>query len=89
MQTKPSSYFEAVRLNAAHAANVEDADLWRWFCAFFEEGRLRWCKSAAGWLISVDHKHLATENNFYDAIRIAKDRFNYGTRRKAGGEPNI
>jgi len=67
--------FEATRRDAANFANAEDAALWRWFCVFFEEGRLRWCRSASGWLVSVDHKHLSTNHDFYDAIRVARDRF--------------
>jgi hypothetical protein len=28
-----------------------------------------------GWLVSVDHKHLATEEDFDYAIRVAKQRY--------------
>lgn len=63
-----------VRAAAANAANAYDAAIWRWFSSVYDEGRLRWCRSPAGWLISVDHKHLATERDFYDAIRIARER---------------
>jgi len=72
--------YQPEREKAANAANAEDAALWRWFCALFEDGRLRWCKSASGWLVSIDHKHLSTEASFYEAIRVAIDRF------KAGGQ---
>jgi hypothetical protein len=73
--------FHAARENATKASNAEDAALWRWFCEFFEEGRVRWCRSAEGWLVSVDHKHLSTEATFYDAIRIARERSTAGKRR--------
>jgi len=59
---------------AAQAANAADAAVWRWFAVVYEEGRLRWCKSPAGWLISVDHKHLATDSDFDQAIRRAMHR---------------
>lgn len=73
--------FHAARENATNGSNAEDAALWRWFCEFFEEGRVRWCRSAEGWLVSVDHKHLSTEPTFYDAIRIARERSTAGKRR--------
>lgn len=66
--------YQPERDRAANEANADDAALWRWFCELFEEGRLRWCRSANGWLVSVDHKHLSTEDNFYDAIRVARSR---------------
>lgn len=65
---------------AANAANEEDAALWRWFSGLLEEGRVRWCRSAGTWLVSVDHKHLATEENFDKAVRAARDRFGTGRR---------
>jgi hypothetical protein len=71
---------ERERTDAAHRANQEDADLWRWFCLAYEEGRIRWCRSHEGWLVSVDHKHLATERDFDAAIRAARARVDYGTR---------
>jgi hypothetical protein len=42
----PDAGIEKIRLQAADTANAEDAALWRWFSGVFEEGRLRWCKSA-------------------------------------------
>jgi hypothetical protein len=72
-----------VRAAAANAANAHDAAIWRWFSAVYDEGRLRWCRSANGWLVSVDHKHLSTEPDFYDAIRIARDRYMASARRVA------
>lgn len=71
-----------MRSEAASLANREDADLWRWFCLMYEDRRLRWCESGYGWLISVDHKHLATEVDFDAAIRNARHRFESGQRRK-------
>ena len=69
---EPDTY--QVRVAAANAANAYDAAIWRWFSCIYDEGRLRWCRSEAGWLVSVDHKHLATESEFYDAIRVARER---------------
>jgi hypothetical protein len=66
--------YQPERTRAALIANEQDATLWRWFCALFEEGRLRWCRSGRGWLVSIDHKHMSTEENFDDAIRVAKAR---------------
>lgn len=68
------------RFEAARLANRSDAELWRWFCLMYEEGRIRWCKSGHGWLVSVDHKHLATESQFDAAIRNARQRFESGCR---------
>ncbi len=48
----------------------------------YDDSRIRWCKSAHGWLVSVDHKHLSTEPDFDMAIRVARDRFFSGVRRK-------
>jgi hypothetical protein len=33
--------------------------------------------------VSVDHKHLSTEPDFYDAIRIARERYMASARRAA------
>jgi hypothetical protein len=76
--------YQAERERAANVANAEDASLWRWFCELFEEGRLRWCHSANGWLVSIDHKHLSTEENFDDAIRIARMRAERIRKRSKG-----
>jgi len=73
-----SNSFETARTRAANNANAEDAAAWRWFSDLVEDGRLRWCKAAAGWLVSVDNRHLATESNFYEAIRVAKARATVG-----------
>ncbi|NIF78050.1 hypothetical protein F3J20_11680 [Paraburkholderia sp. Cy-641] len=88
MAALPNSSFEATRQEAARIANADDAQLWRWFCELFEEGRLRWCKAAAGWLVSVDHRHLSTEETFYDAVRLAKARFDSGVRRTPATSSN-
>jgi hypothetical protein len=66
---------EQIRSEAAKLADKEDATLWRWFSEFYEEGRIRWCRSARGWLVSVDHRHLATEADFDAAIRISRERY--------------
>jgi hypothetical protein len=74
--------FDFERLVAAKTANEDDASLWRWFSMLYDDGRIRWCKSAHGWLVSVDHKHLSTEPDFDMAIRVARDRFFSGARRE-------
>jgi hypothetical protein len=59
------------RYEAAQQANREDATMWRWFCNLYDEGRIRWCRANDFWLVSIDHKHLATEQDFDDAMRSA------------------
>jgi hypothetical protein len=63
-----------VRRDAANRANEEDASLWRWFSAFYEEGRISWRHVRQGWLIKIDRKHLATEPDFDSALRSARIR---------------
>lgn len=75
--------FDSVRSEAAQTANEVDAALWRWFSAAYEEGRIRWCQSGQGWLVSVDHKHLATERDFDTAIRMARERYLSGCRARS------
>ena len=53
-----------IRQLAAASANAEDAALWRWFSALFEDRRIRWCQCHSGWLVSVDHRHVATADSF-------------------------
>ncbi|BFG75587.1 hypothetical protein PTKU46_36200 [Paraburkholderia terrae] len=74
---------DTVRSEAAKLADREDATLWRWFSELYEDGRIRWCRSAQGWLVSVDHRHLATEAEFDAAIRIARERYLRGKLRRA------
>ncbi|MBC8751929.1 hypothetical protein F6X42_37330 [Paraburkholderia sp. WC7.3b] len=62
------------RTLAAACANSEDASVWRWFSAMFEAGKIRWCLSHDGWLISVNHRHVATSPSFDEAIRAAMAR---------------
>ncbi|WP_342940560.1 hypothetical protein [Paraburkholderia phymatum] len=59
------------RVGAA-TANAEDAALWRWFSMLMQEARIRWCRGHAGYFVSVDHQHVATEADFDAAIRAAK-----------------
>ncbi|TXC79696.1 hypothetical protein FRZ40_35695 [Paraburkholderia azotifigens] len=61
-----------IRQNAANAVNAEDADIWRWFAGLVEERRIRWCLADGRWLVSVDHRHVATDENFDHAIRAAR-----------------
>ena len=72
---------DQVRSEAALLADKEDARLWRWFSELYEEGRIRWCRSSQGWLVSVDHRHLATETDFDAAIRVSRERY-FGARLK-------
>lgn len=74
---------DTVRSEAAKLADRDDATLWRWFSELYEDGRIRWCRSAQGWLVSVDHRHLATEAEFDAAIRIARERYLMGKLRRA------
>ncbi len=66
-----TSIVASARVNAAHTANYEDASIWRWFSDAYEAKRLRWCRADGRWLVSVDHKHVATEATFDAAIRAA------------------
>jgi hypothetical protein len=68
----PLGLSSQVRLNAANTANAEDAGMWRWFSDMVEERRIRWCFAHDSWLVSVDHRHLATDRSFDQAIRVAK-----------------
>ncbi|MDR5777311.1 MULTISPECIES: hypothetical protein [unclassified Caballeronia] len=70
-----TTQYDNARSQAARHADREDASLWRWFCELYEEGRIRWCKAPKGWLVSVDHRHLATEPDFDTALRAAQQRF--------------
>ncbi|MFM0265113.1 hypothetical protein [Paraburkholderia sediminicola] len=74
---------QRIRQAAASDANAEDASIWRWLSALLEERRIRWCASHSGWLVSVDHKHVATDNSFDRAIRVAKE----NSERRALGHP--
>ncbi|MDC6132752.1 hypothetical protein PPH41_33900, partial [Burkholderia gladioli] len=48
------------------------ADLWRWFSLLVDERRIRWCQAGGQWLVSVDHRHVATEESFDRAVREAR-----------------
>jgi hypothetical protein len=84
-----------MRAEAAIIANRDDADLWRWFCLMYGDGRLRWYASGLHWFVCVDHKHLATEADFDAAIRSARHRFESGHRHSrkvrpgSGNAPNV
>ncbi|MDR8726030.1 hypothetical protein [Burkholderia pseudomultivorans] len=76
------SSMTVARAAARDSANAEDAALWRWFAALLDERRIRWCHSGRGWLVSVDHRHVATGTQFDQAMRIAKENVEgSGTRR--------
>ena len=74
-----------IRQGAANTANAEDADIWRWFDALVQERRIRWCYAHGSWLVSVDHRHIATDENFDHAVRTARWR-SRGANEKANDE---
>lgn len=65
-------FAKQIRQSAANVANAEDADIWRWFGGLVQERRIRWCFAHGSWLVSVDHRHVATDVNFDHAIRTAR-----------------
>lgn len=75
-------YWKA-RTDAAIQANQEDGELWRWFSLLYEDHRIRWCRGRDGWLVSIGHRHVATEHDFDTAIRTAHVRFQGDQRLKA------
>jgi hypothetical protein len=68
---------QQARALAAACANAEDASVWRWFSALLESRNIRWCLSHDGWLVTVNHRHVATAASFDEAIRTAKARSNF------------
>ncbi|MGF6956031.1 hypothetical protein QFZ97_001896 [Paraburkholderia youngii] len=48
--------YDDIRLQAGQHANREDTSLWRWFSALYQDGRIRWCKSPNGWLVSIGYR---------------------------------
>ncbi|MFX1767727.1 MULTISPECIES: hypothetical protein [Paraburkholderia] len=62
------------RLQGVASANAEDASLWRWFSLMVQDSRIRWRLAHGAWLVSVDHRHVATETSFDEAMRAAKAR---------------
>ncbi|WP_413197211.1 hypothetical protein [Pararobbsia alpina] len=63
------------RLQGRAIANTEDATLWRWFSMLLQDSRIRWRLAHDTWLVSIDHRHVATEATFDDAMRAAKAAF--------------
>ncbi|MGT2475112.1 hypothetical protein [Paraburkholderia terrae] len=76
---------DIVRLQGLAVANTEDATLWRWFSLMLQDTRIRWRHAHGNWLVSIDHRHVATEATFDEAMRAAKARFDKpdGRRRMA------
>ncbi len=64
--------FAREREAGASSANADDAAVWRWFSMLMQERRIRWCEAHSVWLVSVDHRHVASRASFDDAIRAAK-----------------
>jgi hypothetical protein len=79
---KPLS--QQIRQSAAIAANAEDADIWRWFAGLVDERRIRWCLADGSWLVSVDHRHVATDKSFDQAIRVARRRSRSNEEKREG-----
>jgi hypothetical protein len=79
--------FEMRRMAAAASANQEDAQLWRMFLQLYEDRRIRWCNSPDGWLVSIDHRHVATEANFDQAIRGAISRLQGASSNQVSSRP--
>jgi len=77
-----------IREDAVRWTDKDDATLWRWFSLMYDEGRIRWCRSSDGWLVTVDQKHLATEEDFDTAIRLANSRYHSGCRRATRRQTN-
>lgn len=71
----PLNPIDIVRLKGLAVANTEDASLWRWFSLLLQDSRIRWRLAHGNWLVSIDHRHMATEASFDEAIRAAKARF--------------
>ena len=71
----PLNPIDTVRLKGLAVANTDDASLWRWFSLLLQDSRIRWCLAHGNWLVSIDHRHMATEASFDEAIRAAKARF--------------
>ncbi|WP_235850978.1 hypothetical protein [Paraburkholderia piptadeniae] len=73
---------DIVRLHGLAVANSEDANLWRWFSLMLQDSRIRWRLAHGNWLVSVDHRHVATEATFDEAMRAAKARFDEPDKRR-------
>lgn len=63
---------QPTRLDAAAAANAEDASIWRWFSALLEDRRIRWRYMFDTWVVHVDRTRVAAGPTFDEAIRAAK-----------------
>jgi hypothetical protein len=70
------------RRRAATQANAQDGELWRWFSLLMDERRIRWCQADGCWIVSVDHRHVATETSFDRAIREARGVCRMGQSRR-------
>ena len=79
---RPLDPIDVARLQGLAIANAEDASLWRWFSLMFQDSRIRWCLAHGKWLVSVEHRHVATEASFDEAIRAAKARFDGPDKRR-------
>jgi hypothetical protein len=73
---------DIARLQGLAFANAEDATLWRWLSLMLQDARIRWCMAHGSWLVSVDHRHMATRSTFDEAIREAKAKFDEPDKRR-------
>jgi hypothetical protein len=64
---------QQTREAAAALVNHQDADMWRWFAELMNQRRIRWSYAHDVWLVSIDHRHVASECDFDRAIRAAKE----------------
>ncbi len=79
---RPLDPIDIARLQGLAIANAEDASLWRWFSLMLQDTRIRWCVAHGNWLVSVEHRHVATEASFDEAMRAAKARFDGPDKRR-------
>lgn len=79
---QPLNPIDIVRLQGLAVANTEDAILWRWFSLLLQDSRIRWRLAHGNWLVSIDHRHMATEASFDEAMRAAKARFDSPGKRR-------
>ena len=79
---RPLDPIDIARLQGLAIANAEDASLWRWFSLMLQDARIRWCVAHGNWLVSVNHRHVATEASFDEAIRAAKARLDGPDKRR-------
>jgi hypothetical protein len=86
---RPLNPIDIARLQGLATANAEDATLWRWFSLMLQDSRIRWCLAHGRWLVSVDHRHVATEATFDEAMRAAKARLDGPEKRRRRADSQL